>query len=151
MLSGAEQARTQMDSKKDDLNRIHAAAQIDRNFGSYQIDMSPDEALAFAELTSSPSIKLDKLIERINAVIPPINFGPEHKKTGKTHHFFRIGRRNGFRFMDVEIFIGFFQVDYDFMSLLEGLHVLGTGEGTEVLIEADNNSYSVRMHWNRKV
>lgn len=140
-----------MEQTADHRERIAAAIQVDRLFSAYEIEMTPMEALDFIEMApaagSGGSHHLHELIFSINRAIPPIDFGSQHGSTGKAHHVYRIGRERGLRMIKVEVFKGFFQVDYDFIGLMEKIHLLGTRAGAEVAIEADNNAYSIQMRW----
>lgn len=153
MVSTAEHKKRKMESTSEHRERVSAAVQLDRLFNAYEIEMTPTEAFTFAEVAPPAGVtklaSLRSLIEQINAVVPPANFGPDHPQTGKPHHYFRMGRERGFRFVKLGIFKGFFQVDYDFMGLLEVVHSIGTEAGADVVVNTDNNSYSIEMRWGR--
>ena len=147
----AVRGNREMNANTEHCRRLVAAVHIDRLFSAYEIEMTPSEAVIFAETAPNVGAATHSafcdMITRINEAIPPINFGPDHAKTGKPHHTYRIGRERGYRLLKLEIFKGFFERGYDFMALIETIHLLGTAIGAEVAIEASNNSYSVVMRW----
>lgn len=143
----AERRRGKMDSTFEHEERLAAAVKADRLYKAFEIEMTPEEAGAFAVAVQKDRGRLDSLISSINGVIPPVNFGNEHPQTGKPHHTYRVGRERGLRLLKIEIFKGFFQVDYDFMVLMEVIHALGVAAGAQVTIDAGNNSYSIVMLW----
>ncbi len=148
MFRTAERIKGDMESTSEHRERIAAAVQVDRLFNVFQIEMTPAEAIAFAEVAPPAGMPgLRTLVVQINAVIPAADFGPDHRQTGKPHHSFRIGRQRGNRLIRVSIFKGYFQIEYDFMALLEAIHALGTAAGAKVTIPTDNNSYSIDMRW----
>lgn len=139
-----------MEQATEQRERIQAAVRVDKLFPGFEIELTPAEAMLFATLSSGEAptpAAFSTLIHQLNAGIPPADFGPEHKQTGKAHHSYRIGRERGRRVLKLEIFKGFFQVDYDFMALLESIHSVGLSAGAEVQVNAGNNSYTVAMRW----
>lgn len=151
MVSVTERKKGNMDSSSEHRERIAAAVQLDLLFSAYEIEMTPSEAFTFAEAAPPAGVtklaSLRSLIEQINAAVPAVDFGPGHPQTGRPHHSYRIGRDRGFRLIKLEIFKGFFHAEYDFMGLMKTVYALGTEAGAQVLIDTDNNSYSIDMHW----
>ena len=73
---------------------VKAALALEQVSIQHQVQMDADEALAFANRALPSGLgQLDfvRLIEKINALIPRMDFGPNNLSTGRTFHKFRIG------------------------------------------------------------
>lgn len=85
---------------------IEAALALDRVCYYWSITLDPDSALRFAgqcqEMNAANRLVLTNLIQRINAYLPRIDFGPTNPNTGQMHHDFVIGAENS-RFVDLKI------------------------------------------------
>lgn len=150
MFSATERARTHMDSTRDNRYRIAAAAQVDRFFESYEIDMAPEEALSFVATAPGDSDAVYVLIDAINRAVPPANFGPNHPRTGTAHHAFQVGRRHGDRVVVLEIFKGYLALDFAFDDLVETIRQHAQIAGSSLDQESDENSHRFTFMWNSK-
>lgn len=69
---------------------IEAALALDRVCYYWSITLDPESALLFAgqcqEMNAVNRLILTALIQRINAYLPPIDFGPTNPNTGRLHH-----------------------------------------------------------------
>lgn len=149
-MAFVERARTFMDSMRDNRHRIAAAAQVDQYYSTYEIELSPEEALSFAATVPSDkpiSESLYVLIDAINQVVPKVNFGESHPKTGTRHHRFRLGRRFGDRLMMLEVFRGYLPKDYSLDSLTDMLRKLTEDLPISLEQESDEHSFRLTFLW----
>jgi hypothetical protein len=74
---------------------MRAALLLDRLSSNYEIEMRPDEAVEFLRRCEPENVSNDEwvsLVQEINHLIPPMQYGPDNPNTGQPHHTFRIGR-----------------------------------------------------------
>jgi hypothetical protein len=134
-----------------DRERIMAALHVDRLFNNYEIEMDPSETVSLIEVAPQagiPSIRETAwMLEGINKLIPPIDFGPSNPQTGKSHHLYRIGRERGRRVIKLTLFTGVFPLEYDFTELLSGIHVHCRNAGAVMEARIDTSIYSIVIRW----
>jgi hypothetical protein len=142
-----------MDATRDHRRRISAAVQVDGVYDDYEIEMMPAEALSFA--ATSPVLpgiaeSVYVLIDVLNHAIPVADFGPNHPRTGVSHHKFRVGRQHGDRLLVLELFKGYFASDYPFDELLEKIQQYAESAGCSLEQEGDETGYRFIFLWARQ-
>lgn len=151
MVSGTERARTLMDSIRDSRHRIAAAIQVDRLFETFEIEMAPEEALSFAAMSSEMDAaiagRMYRLIEKINRIVPPTDFGPAHPRSGRPHHVYRMGRRRGRRLFVLEIFAGFISREHSVDSILDEIRRQCTDDASVLAFDYDETLHRFTFSW----
>lgn len=147
MLGIAERRRS-MDSSQTH-RRITVAVQADRLFETYEIEMSPGEALSFvsAASTEAHAQLIYVFLDLINQTIPTADFGPGHPRTGTAHHVYRVGRRHGNRLIILEFFKGYFPRPYPFDDLAERISQYAAKAGCAIEDEADETIQRYTFVW----
>lgn len=142
-----------MDSLRDKRHRIAAAAQADRFFETYEIEMSPEEALSFTA-TAAADVNLTgityALVDALNCLIPSTDFGPNHPRTGLPHHRYRVGRRGGDRLIILEIFKGYLKPEYPMDDLIEVIGKQAEKCASSFHWESDENMHHFTFLWNNR-
>lgn len=109
---------------------MEAALGLDRFCYYWSITLDPASALLFArqcqELNAANRLALTELIQRINAYLPPIDFGPTNPNKGRLHHDFVMGAENS-RFVDLKLHKSYLWqwTAEDWRALGNFLHALG--------------------------
>jgi len=89
------------------------------NFATWGVELSAFDALQVAvaaERAVGYSPRVSQLIRRINALVPPMQYGPDNPNTGKMHHTFTYGRENS-RVLYVQVVSAYLS------SLMEMVHI----------------------------
>jgi len=137
-------------------NKLKAALMLDRASTHYQVEYTPGEAWSFvvrAEAYNNfTSDILSELVERINALIPPMQYGTDNPNNGKPHHRFQIGNE-GSRVLYVEILKTYLKGrwgDVEYERLATALATLGYGANANEASRVDGNSparFRFRFWW----
>ena len=131
--------------------RIALVLEVDRTFSDYAIQVKPEEARQFVQLSGDVGSKVDEsvfqLLTLIDETIPPADRGPDHPSTGQRHHRYRIGRQMNRRVVTLEIMKANFPPDHNFRSLLETFQGYAGAVGALFESEGDNNGWSVIFLW----
>jgi hypothetical protein len=75
-------------------HKVRSALDLEKDSIQHQVQFHPTEALSFATVAKPAGLgqlELVKLIEKINSLIPRMDFGPNNGSTGDPFHKFRIG------------------------------------------------------------
>ena len=106
---------------------------LDRLSNDYLVQMSPGEALEFAERAEAHNAltaeALRQLVEPINARIPPMQFQPGNPNNGHPHHVYLVGNE-GSRVLYLHIHKFYLEarcqgVAFDYQALALELKALG--------------------------
>lgn len=133
---------------------IEAALGLDRVCYYWSITLDPESALLFAgqclEMNAANRLVLTELIQRINAYLPRIDFGPTNPNTGQLHHDFVIGAENS-RFVYLKLHKSYLRqwTAEDWRVLGNFLHTLGREFYADVarVIEEDDHNYVFSFWW----
>ena len=139
---------------RDKMAVLEAALALDRVCYYWSITLDPESALAFAgqcqEMNAANRLVLTDLIQRINAYLPRIDFGPANPNTGQMHHDFVIGAENS-RFVDVKIHKSNLRqwAAEDWQKLANVLVLLGQELYADLarIIEEDDHTYIFSFWW----
>ena len=94
--------------------------EVDRTFLDFTIQVKPEEARQFAQLSEGSKIdqSLMTLFNFIDQKVPLSDRGKAHPASGRVHHAYRIGREVGKRAVSLELTKANFPKDHDFTNLL---------------------------------
>ena len=74
---------------------LDAILTLDELSTDYRVKLDPNNALQFVakaeEYNNFTKEDLKRLIETVNATIPPMDYGPKNPNTGRPFHWFEIG------------------------------------------------------------
>jgi hypothetical protein len=133
---------------------IEAVLALDRVCYYWSITLDPERALCFAgqcqEMNAANRLVLTDLIQRTNAYLPRIDFGPTNPNTGQMHHDFVVGAANS-RFVDVKIHKSYLRqwAAQDWQTLGNFLSLLGQELYADLarVIEEDAHDYVFSFWW----
>ncbi|MEZ4714017.1 MAG: hypothetical protein R3A44_42935 [Caldilineaceae bacterium] len=133
---------------------VAAALELDRVCYYWSVTLDPETALTFArqcqEMNAASPAALVYLIERINAYVPRIDFGPDNPNTGKTHHDFVIGAENS-RFVDLKIAKSYLKqwTAQEWQAFANFLHLLGYEVAADIkrVTQDDADEYVFSFWW----
>ena len=139
--------------------KIEAALRLDEDANHWTLELRPVEALEFcARCTwrneASP-LRLVTLIEDIDNLIPPMNYGKcngkDNPNNGKTHHTFTVGRENS-RVLYLNVIKAYMPANTNYDNhggLADKLIALGRkAQADEAHItENDSGAFTFRFWW----
>jgi hypothetical protein len=136
--------------------KVAAALVLDEHALRYQVELTPDEAIDFAanlrDYNEATASRLTALVQRINDLIPPMDFGllngEPNPNNGRPHHTFRMGREYS-RVLYVCIVKSYLPRDYDWAELVSTLdfyarHAAADEHG---LSQTSPTSITFRVWW----
>lgn len=123
---------------------------VDKQYPRYQVELSPEKTILFIETAvpvgSETRERVTKLLNTVNDLIPRIDFGKDHPKTGQPHHSYRVGRESC-RVIYLDLFMGYFEEGFNMQSLCESIENLAINAGARYGLESDNQSFVIRFSW----
>lgn len=133
--------------------KVEAALFIDRLSQQYQIQFTPAEAREFVaqadDYNKFEKADLVRLVEKINEMIPPMDFGSTNPNTGRPHHRFIIGNECS-RVIYVEVYKGYLSwKPTRYLLLAEQLHAASQSAHADEagLTQDDMNTFRFRFWW----
>lgn len=132
--------------------KLCATLLLDTYSNHYQVEMRPDEAMEFtAALDDYNGFDPDravKLIERINDLIPPMQFGSGNPNNDKPHHTFRVGREYS-RVMYLDVVKAYMPINHDYAKLAGKLGRLGNDVNADEagVVEDTDGCFTFRFWW----
>ena len=132
-------------------NKIHAALLLDPHSLRYQVEMTPSEALDFTgQLENYNDFypeSVAELLEKINDLIPAMQFAPNNPNNGRPHHTYRVGRESS-RVLYLDIVKAYMPAS-DYAAIAHTLTAWGhKAKADEAWVEEDSESmFTFRFWW----
>jgi hypothetical protein len=125
---------------------------MDIDILDWQVQLRPEAALAYSLLTEDyndySSANAARLVEAVNAAIPPMQFGEGNPNNGHSHHHFKVGRESSM-VLYLEVSKGYLPKDFDYKALthrLEAEGALALADEADV-VEDEPSGYVFRWWW----
>ena len=130
---------------------VEAALVLDSSSTDFRIALSPDEAVDWAsqvgEYNNMPTGAMKQLVDRINIVVPRMQYDEGNPNNGKTFHTIHVGN-SGSRFVEVRFYKGYTdRLDCDLVSLSTMLRNIGDDLQADANETTQTNRYFTHRYW----